>query len=112
MFGFAGWNFIGASSAVLRDAGGNIVLNMFFGPSVNAARGIANQVNNAITGFVQNFMTALNPQITKSYASGDREYMMTLIFKVLDCLLYASGAFVTSVNQYALYIGDMVEISS
>ena len=57
MFGFAGWNFIGASSAVLRDAGGNIVLNMFFGPSVNAARGIANQVNSAITGFVQNFMT-------------------------------------------------------
>ena len=81
MFGFAGWNFIGASSAVLRDQGGNIVLNMFFGPSVNAARGIANQVNSAITGFVQNFMTALNPQITKSYASGDREYMMTLIFQ-------------------------------
>ena len=81
MFGFAGWNFIGASSAVLRDQGGNIVLNMFFGPSVNAARGIANQVNGAITGFVQNFMTALNPQITKSYASCDREYMMTLIFQ-------------------------------
>ena len=81
MFGFAGWNFIGASSAVLRDQGGNIVLNMFFGPSVNAARGIANQVNSAITGFVQNFMTALNPQITKSYASGDREYMITLIFQ-------------------------------
>ena len=81
MFGFAGWNFIGAASAVLRDQGGNVVINMFFGPSVNAARGIANQVNNAITGFVQNFMTALNPQITKSYASGDREYMMTLIFQ-------------------------------
>ena len=81
MFGFAGWNFIGASSAVLRDQGGNIVINLFFGPSVNAARGIANQVNGAITGFVWNFMTALNPQITKSYASGDREYMMTLIFQ-------------------------------
>lgn len=81
MFGFAGWNFIGASSAVLRDQGGNIVINLFAGPSVNAARGIAFQVNNAITGFVQNFMTALNPQITKSYASGDREYMMTLIYQ-------------------------------
>ena len=81
MFGFAGWNFIGAASAVLRDQGGNVVINMFFGPSVNAARGIANQVNAAITGFVQNFMTAVNPQITKSYASGDREYMMTLIFQ-------------------------------
>lgn len=81
IFGFAGWNFIGASSTILRDQGGNIILNMFFGPSVNAARGIANQVNGAITGFVQNFMTALNPQITKSYASGNNEYMMTLVFQ-------------------------------
>lgn len=81
MFGFAGWNFIGASSAVLRDQGGNIVINLFYGPSVNAARGIANQVNSAIMGFVSNFMTALNPQITKSYAAGDRQYMMTLIFQ-------------------------------
>lgn len=80
MFCFAGWNFIGAGSAMLRDQGGNIVINLFYGTMVNAACGIAVQVNNAITGFVTNFMTALNPQITKSYASGDREYMMTLIF--------------------------------
>lgn len=79
MFGFAGWNFIGATSAVLRDQGGNIVINLFCGPAVNAARGIAYQVNNAISGFVSNFMMALNPQITKSYAAGDKEYMMTLI---------------------------------
>lgn len=79
MFGFAGWNFIGAASAVLRDQGGNIVINLFCGPTVNAARGIAYQVNNAISGFVSNFMMAINPQITKSYAAGDREYMMTLI---------------------------------
>ena len=81
MFGFAGWNFIGATSGILRDQGGNIVINLFCGPSVNAARGIANQVNAAITGFVTNFMTALNPQITKSYAVGDKDYMMTLIFQ-------------------------------
>ncbi len=81
MFGFAGWNFIGATSSVLRDQGGNIVINLFCGPSVNAARGIAFQVNNAISGFVTNFMTALNPQITKSYAAGDRDYMMTLIYQ-------------------------------
>lgn len=62
MFSFAGWNFIGAASAVLRDQGGNIVINLFCGPAVNAARGIAYQVNNAITGFVSNFMMALNPQ--------------------------------------------------
>lgn len=81
MFGFAGWNFIGASSAVLRDQGGNMIINLFFGPSVNAARGVAMSVNHAVTGFVSNFMTALNPQITKSYASGDYEYMFKLIFQ-------------------------------
>lgn len=81
MFGFAGWNFIGASSAILRDQGGNIILNMFCGPAVNAARGIALQVSGAIQGFVSNFMTALNPQITKSYASGERDYMMSLIYR-------------------------------
>lgn len=79
MFSFAGWNFIGAASAVLRDQGGNIVINLFCGPTVNAARGIAYQVNSAISGFVNNFMMALNPQITKSYAAGNKEYMMTLI---------------------------------
>ena len=81
MFGFAGWNFIGATSAILRDQGGNIAINLFCGPTVNAARGIAFQVNNAITGFITNFMIALNPQITKSYAAGDRDYMMYLIFQ-------------------------------
>ena len=81
MFNFAGWNFIGVSSAVLRDQGGNIIINIFCGPTVNAARGIAFQVNTAIHGFVQNFMTALNPQITKSFASGNQNYMMLLIYQ-------------------------------
>ena len=79
--GFAGWNFIGSSSAIMRDHGGNIVLNLFCGPAVNAARGIATQVSSAVQSFANNFMTALNPQITKSYATGNQDYMMTLIFK-------------------------------
>lgn len=81
MFSFAGWNLIGTASAVLRDQGGNILINLFNGPIVNAARGIAFQVNNAIQGFVNNFMIALNPQITKSYAANNHEYMITLIFQ-------------------------------
>lgn len=81
MFGFAGWNFIGASSAVFRDQGGNILVNLFGGTIVNAAQGIAMQVNHAIQGFVTSFMTALNPQITKSYASGNYDYMKKLIFQ-------------------------------
>jgi len=81
MFNFAGWNFIGSSAVILRDQGGNIIINLFCGPAVNAARGIAFQVNTAISGFVSNFMTALNPQITKSYAKQDIAYMMTLIYQ-------------------------------
>lgn len=81
MFSFAGWNFIGSSSALMRDAGVNIVLNLFCGPAVNAARGVAQQINHAVHNFSSNFMTAINPQITKSYANGDHEYMMKLIFR-------------------------------
>ena len=77
---FAGWNFIGASSSVLRDQGGNVLLNLFFGPAVNAVRGISQQVSGAVNAFVGNFMVAVNPQITKSYASENYDYMMSLIF--------------------------------
>jgi O-antigen/teichoic acid export membrane protein len=79
MMSFSGWNFIGVSSAILREQGVNIVLNIFCGPILNAARGIAVQVNSAINGFVSNFMMALNPQITKSYATDNWDYMMMLI---------------------------------
>ena len=81
MFSFAGWNFIGVTSSVLRDQGGKILVNLFAGTAVNAARGVAMQLNGAVQGFVTNFMTAVNPQITKSYASGDHGYMYYLISK-------------------------------
>ena len=48
-----------------------IVLNLFFGPAINAARGVASQVSNAVMGFISNFQVALNPQITKDYATGN-----------------------------------------
>ena len=76
---FAGWNFIGATSGLLKDQGVNILLNLFLGPVVNAARGISMSVNAAVSGFASNFMAAINPQITKSYASGDRVYMFSLV---------------------------------
>lgn len=81
MFGFAGWSFIGTIAAILRDYGGNILINLFFGPAVNAARGIATQVNGAVSGFVDNFQTAVKPQITKSYAANDYDYMYQLIYQ-------------------------------
>lgn len=79
MSGFAGWNFIGCTAGLLKDQGVNILLNLFMGPIVNAARGIANSVNAAVGSFVGNFMVALNPQIIKSYASGDTDYMFPLV---------------------------------
>ena len=81
IFSYATWNMIGTSSAVLRNQGGNVLINLFGGPVVNSARAVANQVLHAVDGFVHNFVIALKPQITKSYASGDWKYMMTLIYK-------------------------------
>lgn len=78
---FAGWNFIGASSSVLRDHGGNIIINLFCGPAVNAARGVSMEVHKAVVAFSSSFTMALNPQITKTYASDDREYALNLVMR-------------------------------
>lgn len=88
MLGYSGWSFIGSSSAILRDQGVNILLNIFCGSAVNAARGVATQVNSAVNGFSNNFMLAMNPQIIKSYASEDRNYMMILIIQGARLSLY------------------------
>lgn len=79
--GFAGWNLFGAASAVLRNQGINLLFNIFLGPAVNAARGVSNQTSGLATKFSNGFMTALNPQITKSYASGDFKYMYSLVYQ-------------------------------
>jgi O-antigen/teichoic acid export membrane protein len=81
MFGFAGWSFFGNMAAALYTQGLNMMLNIFFGPVVNAARGIAVQVQSAVQQFVNGFQTAISPQITKTYAVGDLEHMHTLMFR-------------------------------
>lgn len=78
---FAGWNFLGSGAAIINIHGVNMLMNLFFGVTVNAARGIATQVNYAVQQFVYNFMIALNPQITKSYAQEDYSYVRILIFR-------------------------------
>lgn len=77
---FAGWSMIGNLAGICYTQGLNILLNMFFGPVVNAARGVAVQVQSATKGFVTNFQTAINPQLTKSYAQNDFERMHFLLF--------------------------------
>ncbi len=81
MLSFSMWNLIGNLSNVAATQGLNILLNMFFSPAVNAARGVSVQVQNAVMQFATNFQTALNPQITKSYATGDYTYMHSLIYR-------------------------------
>ena len=81
MGAFAGWNFIGCSAQLLKDQGVNVLLNLFGGPVLNAARGIATSVNSAVSSFTSGFMTAINPQITKSYASSDYRYLFSLLEK-------------------------------
>lgn len=80
LFSYAGWNLWGNLASVTMGQGINILLNIFFGPAINAARGIAYQVSSAVNQFVSNFQLAANPQIIKSYASGDNGYMHRLIF--------------------------------
>lgn len=80
MGSFAGWSFFGNISSVLNGEGINQLLNLFFGPVVNAARAVAIQVQMAVQQLATNFQVAINPQITKSYAIGDLPGMHRLIF--------------------------------
>lgn len=81
MFSFAGWNLFGQTSLVLRNQGVDIVLNMFFGVTVNAAKGVSNQVQRAVMQFVGNFQTALKPQLTKSVAQNDIQRTHELVIQ-------------------------------
>lgn len=81
MLSFGGWSFWGSLSVMLYTQGVNMILNIFFGPIVNAARGIAVQVQTAVQQFVSNFQVALNPQITKNYATGQLAQMHSLMFR-------------------------------
>ena len=80
MTSYAGWSIVGNMAYVGYTQGLNILLNMFFGPAVNAARGVAFQVQGAIKGFVTNFQTAVTPQIIKSYSQGDYKRLHTLVY--------------------------------
>ena len=80
MFSFAGWSLIGNLGFAIKDQGSNIVLNLFYGTALNAARGVAIQVNGIVSSFSSNFIMALNPQITKQYASGNIDQSVNLVY--------------------------------
>ena len=78
IFSFSGWTIWGQLAIVGSNQGTNILVNIFHSVTANAAMGVGQQVNHAITGLISNFQTAFKPQITKSYAAGDFKYLTTL----------------------------------
>lgn len=81
MFSYAGWSFLGKTSGTFVAQGVNMVVNIVFGPAVNAARSLSWTVTHSVSIFVNNFTMAINPQVTQSYASGDYEYMRSLLLR-------------------------------
>lgn len=80
MFGFTGWNLFGNFSYLFFSQGVNLILNVFCGTTVNAARGVAVQVEGVVRQFATNVQTAINPQIIKSYAKSEKERFFSLIY--------------------------------
>ncbi len=124
--GYSSWNFIGSSSAILKDQGVNIAMNIFCGTAVNAARGLTVHINTVVNGFAQNFMLAVNPQIIKSYATGNLSYMFDLGFRsarlsfyLLLCLSlplivempYVLNLWLTEVPEYTVSFSRLVLIA-
>ncbi|MBQ9475632.1 MAG: lipopolysaccharide biosynthesis protein [Bacteroidales bacterium] len=117
MAGFAGWNFLGSGVFLVNTQGLNILTNTFFGVAMNAARGVAAQVENIVKQFVNNVVIAINPQITKSWGAGDREYSFTLVAKgskyaCLIILFFAVPIFFEAQYLLELWLGKVPEHSA
>lgn len=88
LFSFIGWTFLSALTFIAKNQGVDLLLNLYFGPVVNAAKGIAAQVQNATSQLGTNFLTAISPQVTKNYANSDYQIMLNLIFKGIRFSFY------------------------
>ena len=93
MSSFAGWNMIGATCGIARGQGIAMLLNVFFGVVVNAAYGIANQVNGLLSFFSVAIMQSIRPQIIKSEGGGDRERMLRLSLIACKYMFYLCAIF-------------------
>lgn len=104
LLAFSGWNSVGAISSSINDQGVNILINIFFSPVLNAARAIAYQVRLAVNSFSANFLTAVRPQIFKSYAEGNIEYMNKLMFSSSKLSVYLLLPFILPILLNTEYI--------
>ena len=117
MYAFAGWAFVGGFGYVARGQGVNLILNLFCGPGINAARAVAYQVCTAIQTFVSSFLQAINPPITKKYAKGDVNSMMLLVkvgskYTFLALLICCTPVLIRSEYILDLWLGKAPEYSS
>lgn len=107
MLGFSGWNLFGSFSGVMKEQGINLVINYFFGPVVNAARGVASQVNAGMQSFVSNITMPVRPQVVQSYACGDLNRTMNLTYSIskMSCCFLAMMAIPASLEiDFILYL--------
>lgn len=82
MLAFSGWNLFGTFSGIMKDQGVNLIMNLFFGPIVNAAKGVATQVNNGLQSFLSNIIVPVRPQLVQSYSIGNYNRVMQLTYSV------------------------------
>lgn len=104
---YTGWNLFGSISGILCTSGLTILLNLFFGPIVNAAKSIADKINQVINQFSNNFFQASAPQIVKSYAAGDLTSSIDLVCKCSKFSYYLN--FVVT-NAIIFVIKDLLEL--
>lgn len=117
MSGFVGWNFFSSGFGVMANSGTNLLVNKYFGVLVNAARGVTTQVEGTVRPFAVNFLHALNPRLTKSYAEGDRKYAFDLVYKgvkisFLLLLLIVTPIFLECDYLLDLWLKDVPEYTS
>jgi O-antigen/teichoic acid export membrane protein len=113
MLGFSAWNCFGIFSTIMREQGGNMMLNLFFGPVVNAARGIAYQVSGAMESVVLNVSVAARPQLVQSYAVGNTGRTINIMHGISKlcylCILCVALPVMIEVDYVLkLWLGDVV----
>lgn len=111
MFSFAGWNLFGSMALIGRNQGVAIIINMFLGTIVNAAYGIANQINGALSQFSVTFQKAINPQLMKSEGMNDRKRLLKIAyisskFSVLALSSFAIPLIIEMPDVLILWLGD------
>lgn len=117
MLSFSGWNIFGSFSIIMKDQGINLILNLFFGPIVNAARGIAVQINSGINSFVSNITIPVRPQLVQSYSKGNISRALSLTYSVckLSSMCYFMIAFPICLEirtVLEIWLGDNIPMHS